>query len=160
MILILMLHLLNWNPGDLHWNQEICWSLQFGLRWMKWIMYLILFHKWFIPCTSWVWQENRYRFCWSWVSISLLPNCLIALDIRPDVCPIGVGESLRHILGRANLWFQNCGILNVFGNDQLCAGQDGGCVSAVHTVCRIFDLTDCEAVLLNIASNTFNALNR
>ena len=49
--------------------------------------------------------------------------------------------------------------MEVAGSSQLCAGQDGGCEAVVHAVRRLFESSDCEAVLLIDASNAFNSLN-
>ena len=59
-------------------------------------------------------------------------------------------------------------MLKVIGRDiketagplQVCAGQDGGCEAAVHTMREIFKNPESEAVLLVDATNAFNSLNR
>ena len=76
------------------------------------------------------------------------------------MCPIGVGEVVRRILGKALLRIIGQDIQEVAGPLQLCAGQDSGCEAAVHALCRSFESPDCEAVLLVDASNAFNLLNR
>ena len=52
---------------------------------------------------------------------------LIPLDKNPGVRPIGVGEVLRRIIGKAILSVIKPEILSSAGNLQLCAGQAGGC---------------------------------
>ena len=52
---------------------------------------------------------------------------LIPLDENPGVRPIGVGEVLRRIIGKAILSVIKPEILSSAGNLQLCAGQAGGC---------------------------------
>ena len=44
------------------------------------------------------------------------------------------------------------------GSLQVCAGHDGGCEAAVHTMRMIFD-DDAECLLLVDATNAFNCLN-
>ena len=59
-------------------------------------------------------------------------------------------------------------MLRVIGRDikeavgplQVCAGQDGGCETAVHAMREIFKNPESEAVLLVDATNAFNSINR
>ena len=51
-------------------------------------------------------------------------------------------------------------IQQVTGALQVCAGQQGGCDSAVHAMRLVFQDPNTEAVLLADASNAFNCLNR
>ena len=53
-----------------------------------------------------------------------------------------------------------CDIEEAAGHLQVCAGQDGGCETAVHTIREIFKNPESEAVLLVDATNAFNSLNR
>ena len=55
----------------------------------------------------------------------------IPLDKSPGVRPIGVGEVLRRIIGKAILTVLKSDILNVTGYEQLCAGLESGCEVAV-----------------------------
>ena len=89
-----------------------------------------------------------------------LASRLIAIDKLPGVRPIGIGEVVRRIVGKAVLSILRDDILEATGTDQLCAGQPGGCEGAVHAVRNIFDSVECEAVLFVDASNAFNSLNR
>ena len=43
---------------------------------------------------------------------------------------------------------------------QVCAGQEPGCESLVHTMHEIYEDQSSEAVLLVDASNAFNTINR
>ena len=85
---------------------------------------------------------------------------LILLDKNPGVRPIGVGEVLRSVVGKAILSVINPEIMSSAGNLQLCAGQAGGCEAAVHAMSDIFDEEATDALLLVDADNTFNSLNR
>ena len=85
---------------------------------------------------------------------------LIPLDKNPGLRPIGVGEILRRIAGKAVVSVVREDILNSVGSLQVCAGHDAGCEAAVHAMQRIFNEEDTEAVLLIDASNAFNSVNR
>ena len=85
---------------------------------------------------------------------------LIALDKCPGVRPIGVGEVVRRIIGKAVLATVKMDILEAVGPLQLCAGQDAGCEAAIHAMRSLFAEENTEAVLLVDASNAFNSLNR
>ena len=85
---------------------------------------------------------------------------LIALDKCPGVRPIGVGEVVRRIIGKAVLATIKMDILESAGPLQLCAGQDAGCEAAIHAMRSVFSEESTEAVLLVDASNAFNSLNR
>ena len=52
-----------------------------------------------------------------------LASRLIAIDKLPGVHPIGIGEVVRRIVGKAVLSVVRDDILEVAGTDQLCAGQ-------------------------------------
>lgn len=85
---------------------------------------------------------------------------LIPLDKNPGVRPIGVGEVLRRIVGKAILSVIKPDIISSAGNLQLCAGQASGCEAAVHAIRDVFDAQSTDAVLLVDADNAFNSLNR
>ena len=85
---------------------------------------------------------------------------LIPLDKNPGVRPIGVGEVLRRIVGKAVMRIARQDLQCAAGSSQLCAGQIGGCEAAVHAMKRIFALPSVEGVLLVDATNAFNELNR
>ena len=85
---------------------------------------------------------------------------LIALDKCPGVRPIGVGEVVRRIVGKAILATVMMDILETAGPLQLCAGQDAGCEAAIHAMRSVFSEEGTEAVLLLDASNALNSLNR
>ena len=65
-------------------------------------------------------------------SIEGLVACrIIPLHKSPGIRPIGVGEVLRRIIGKAILTVLKSDILNVTGYQQLCAGLELGCEIAV-----------------------------
>ena len=85
---------------------------------------------------------------------------LIALDKCPGVRPIGIGETVRQIVGRAIATAISDDIQEAAGPLQVCAGHLSGCEAAVHAMRQVFESSDTEAVILVDASNAFNYLNR
>jgi len=85
---------------------------------------------------------------------------LIALDKKPGCRPIGVGEVLRRIVGKAIMEVTKDDIKAAVGNLQVCAGQKAGGEAAVHAMRTIYSDPDCDAVLLVDATNAFNNINR
>jgi len=85
---------------------------------------------------------------------------LIPLDKNPGVRPIGIGETIRRIIGKAILQIVRNDVIESAGSLQLCAGQPGGAEAAVHAANKIFEDADTDAVLLVDATNAFNSLNR
>ena len=93
--------------------------------------------------------------------LSALVACrLIPLNKCPGVRPIGVGEVPRRIIAKAILRIVSKDVEAAAGPLQLCAGQDGGCEAAVHSMHKIFQDSDIEAALLVDATNAFNSINR
>ena len=87
-------------------------------------------------------------------------SLLIPLDKNPGVRPIGIGETIRRIIGKSVMTLLKGDVTQSAGALQVCAGQDGGCEAAIHAMKKAFESEDCEAVLLVDASNAFNNLNR
>ena len=85
---------------------------------------------------------------------------LIPLDKKPGLRPIGVGEILRRIAGKAVVSIIREDILLSVGSLQVCAGHEAGCEAAVHAMRNMFDEQETEAVLLIDAANAFNSVNR
>ena len=104
------------------------------------------------------------RICTTYVDpsgLAAFTACrLMALNKCPGVRPIGIGEIVRRIIGKAILAVVGGDVQETTGALQLCAGQKSGCEAAVHAMKQIFDDTNTEAVLLVDASNAFNNLNR
>ena len=85
---------------------------------------------------------------------------LIALDKCPGVRPIGIGEMVRRIIGRAIATAISEDIQAAAGPLQVCARHLAGCEAAVHAMRRVYESSETEAVILVDASNAFNLLNR
>ena len=77
-----------------------------------------------------------------------------------DVRPIGIGESLRRLVGKAVVKAIKGDIQRACGSLQVCAGVDAGCEAAIHAVREAFEEDDCEGALLIDASNAFNSVKR
>ena len=95
--------------------------------------------------------------------LSPLLSCrLIGLskDQGTGVRPIGIGEVLRRIIGRAVTQHLRQDIIQSAGPLQLAAGQEGGCEASVHAMNDYFSRDNTEGILCADASNAFNILNR
>ena len=90
---------------------------------------------------------------------ALLNNHLIPLDKNPGVCPIGIGETLRRIIGKSVMTVLKKDIMHAAGVTQICAGHPAGCEAAIHALRNVFAALDTDAVMLVDADNAFNRLN-
>ena len=101
-----------------------------------------------------------------WEDISaFIANRLIDLDKCPGVCPIGIGETLRRVVGKAMCYATRVDVELACGSDQLCGGVRSGIEGAIHALTSLFlqhGATSGWGVLLDVvdASNAFNSLNR
>ena len=77
-----------------------------------------------------------------------------------EVCPIGVGEVIRRIIGKYVTRVAKQDVINASGTMQVCAGQKSGGEAAIHAMRNIFEADETDAALLVDASNAFNSLNR
>ena len=99
-----------------------------------------------------------------WTDIrALVSNRMIALDKCPGIRPIGIGESLRRIVGKVVCSATHSDLTVLSGTNQLCCGVRSGIEGAVHAITGMFedhcDLPSGWGVLLVDASNAFNSLN-
>ena len=65
---------------------------------------------------------------------ALVSNRLIALDKCPGVRPIGIGETLRRIIGKAVCSATRADIEVMCGVDQLCGGTKCNIEGAIHAL--------------------------
>ena len=91
---------------------------------------------------------------------ALVASRLIALNKDPGVRPIGIGEVIRRVIGKAILSVVKSTVMEVTGSVQLCAGVSSVCEAVVETVKSEYESDSVEGVLLVDASNAFNSLNR
>ena len=85
---------------------------------------------------------------------------LVPIDKNPGVRPVGIGEVVRRIVGRAALRVISPDLRRVAGSDQLCVGQRAGIESAIHELRASFNSSDDQCLLQIDADNAFNTLNR
>ena len=80
--------------------------------------------------------------CTTYVDLSGLTaytSCrLVPLDKCPGVRPVGIGEVVRRIIGKAVMRTVKHDLQDAVGTIQLCAGQVAGCEAAVHAMRHIF----------------------
>ena len=94
-------------------------------------------------------------------ALSALLACrLVPLNKNPGVRPIGVGEVVRRIIGKAVMKVLKKDVMLAAGPLQTCSGIPSGGEAAVHAVRETWERPDMEGVLLVDASNAFNSLNR
>ena len=91
---------------------------------------------------------------------SFLSCKLIPLDKSPGIRPIGIGETLRRIIGKAVMSIAKSKLIETVGCLQTCTGQSAGCEAAIHAMKEIYDEDDTDCILLVDATNAFNSLNR
>ena len=75
-------------------------------------------------------------------------------------CPVGIGETLRRIIGKSGTNILKQDILLSSGSLQTCAGMQSGVEAAIHATKKSFDNDDCEGFLLIDADNAFYRLNQ
>ncbi len=98
-----------------------------------------------------------------WDDIRALVACrLIALDKCPGVRPIGIGETLRRIIGKTVCSVTRYDLNDTCDITQLCGGVRCGIKAAIHTVSDLFKDHEADGwgVLMIEASNAFNNINR
>ena len=85
---------------------------------------------------------------------------LIPLKKNPGVRPLGVGEVLRRIIGKAIGWTLYDDILNAAGPLQASAGLKGRAEAAINAMKEIYQEGSIEGIILVDTSNAFNCMNR
>lgn len=85
---------------------------------------------------------------------------LVPLDKKPGVRPIGIGEVLRRIIGKAIAINFKADIMESTAPLQTCGGIKGGVEAAVHGLREIYEDSNTQCILLVDAENAFNQLNR
>ena len=90
----------------------------------------------------------------------LLACRLIPLDKNPGLRPVGIGKVWHQIASKVVLSHIREETISAVGSLQVCAGQEAGCESLVHTMHEIYEDQSSEAVLLVDASNAINVINR
>ena len=85
---------------------------------------------------------------------------LIPLNKNPGIRPIGIGEVLRRIVGKAVVWCLKDEIQEAAGPLQVSSGLQGGAEAAIHAMRDIFRTESTDGVVLVDASNAFNRMNR
>ena len=107
-------------------------------------------------CTKEIEQNENNSNLEAYVACRLIP-----LEKEPSgVRPIGIGEVLRRIIGKAVIAEIKPDLMDSAGSLQLCAGQKSGCEAAAHAMREIYQEEETDAVLLIDASNAFNCRNR
>ena len=81
-----------------------------------------------------------------------------AVDLQ--IRPIGVGEVLRRIVGKAISWSLKEEIQIAGGPLQVSTGLQGGAEAAIHAMKTIYEEDSSDGIILVDAANAFNQLNR
>uniref|UniRef100_A0A0G4I6N4 Uncharacterized protein n=1 Tax=Chromera velia CCMP2878 TaxID=1169474 RepID=A0A0G4I6N4_9ALVE len=75
------------------------------------------------------------RRVFEWDQVKALMACrLVALDKCPGVCPVGIGEAIRRLLGKAVMKETREELQEACGANQLCSGLMGGLEGGIHAV--------------------------
>ena len=91
---------------------------------------------------------------------TLLASQLIPLNKSLGVRPIGTGEALQRIIGKAVMSVVKKEVIQVASSLQVCASQVPGVESAIHSMVDLFESNNSTAVLQIDATNVFNILNQ
>ena len=74
---------------------------------------------------------------------------LVPLDKSPGLRPVGIGEVLRRVMGKTVMSVVKQDVQETTGSIQVCAGQPGGCETAIHVMKDLFDDDETEIVGLS-----------
>ena len=85
---------------------------------------------------------------------------LISLDKRPGLRPVGVGEILRRITGKAVMILLKKNVLQAAGLLHLCGVQVAGSEAAIHVMHDVINDDNTKGILLIAAGSAFNSINR
>ena len=87
---------------------------------------------------------------------------LITLDKNHGIRPIGIGETLRRIIGKTVCSLTKFDLSDSCNISQLCGGVRCGIEAAIHTISDLFKEHEGEGwgVLMIDATNAFNCINR
>ena len=92
---------------------------------------------------------------------SLLACRLVPLMKKDNgIRPIGIGETLRRIMGKAVTSLLRNDIQIATGCLQTCSGLESGIEAAIHAMRASYENESCDAMLFVDAENAFNKLNR
>ena len=92
--------------------------------------------------------------------MGLMACRLIPLDKNPGCRPIGIGEVLRRIVGKAVTTVLRSDLRGAAGALQLCVGWEGGAEAGVHALREIFSDDSTQGIIQVDAENAFNSMNR
>ena len=87
----------------------------------------------------------------------------IAIDKKPGVCPVGVGETWRHVFAKCVLKIAGPEAINACQYDQVCANLEAEIDGYIYGVQAIWDAkfsTENWVFLLVGAKNAFKKINR
>ena len=102
------------------------------------------------------------RLCVEDDILDMFWGCRLVPLMKEDdwVRPVGIGETLRRIIGKCVIKAVGNGVQMAAGALQTCGGVQSGIEAAIHAMARTFRDEDCEAVILVDPDNAFNYLNR
>ena len=101
-------------------------------------------------------EDIPYDHVSSFFSCRLVP----LIKETDGVRPVGIGETLRRIIGKSVAKALRNEIQVAGGCLQTCTGIEAGIEAAIHAMAKTFKKEECEAAILVDADNAFNRLNR
>ena len=91
-------------------------------------------------------------------SSPLIASRLVPLNKHPDLLPIGAAEVLRQVMGKIVMSAFSEDVTTASADTYMC-GRSSGSEAAKHTMTRMFQHGNSDAVILVDATNAFNNLN-